>query len=389
MGKFSEPSLTERVLFPYTNVTSALSNKKGSGGQTDELLGPRSAEVATGKASSFVTPEATVRYDPATNSFTYEESEAAKQLRAQREARRQEIYANLNVIGPERTAELEQFKQSFYDELIRLTVDPQERADIQAGRAGTPAIERSARLRTEAGTQAIFAKEQLAQTELQNRVQTLGLLEDIGMNQQQLEQSALGLSTSEALNQRALQEARRSALLQADLTRGQLSASKKEGFMNQAGSVAGQIGSIALLKAISATCLHQDTLIATEQGPVRIGQIKVGQEVLSREGGISVLVPVLKVFETVLSEYPMPVVLVEFTDGSVLVGSHKHPLADGRVLGELAIGDMVESQKVADCRISSARVCVMHDILPDSETGEYLANGLWVKSMLKEVLCHG
>ena len=363
------------------------------------------------EAFTIESPESIITFDPAQNRYVISEPDAQRQLRESRLSARQGILDNLLTFGPERVAQLEQFEQTFFDELVNLTVDPAERQEIQAGRAGSPLLERVSRLRTQAGTQAILAKEDLAARDIQTRLQTLGLLEQgagaatsadlaraglgfgaagLGLQGEQLALGGAEIGQQDILNQRALGEARRNTLLQAELERSKILESGRQANLSAGtsalqtgGEVVAAITTAAVLKAMTATCLHEDTFITVDDVQVPIRYLKVGDLIDTIHAGRRQLRPIKERSEAILSLYPMPVLILEFADGTHLIASAKHRLGSGRLITSVWPGESVDTKRVVSVRTSMAEVCRMRDILPDSDTGLYLANGVWVESMLK------
>jgi len=70
-------------------------------------------------------------------------------------------------------------------------------------------------------------------------------------------------------------------------------------------------------------------------------------------------------------------------DGRELWGSPGHPLADGRPVGQLRPGNLLDGVKI----LSTSRVLygqpATYDLLPAGPTGMYWANGILMSSTLK------
>jgi hypothetical protein len=127
-------------------------------------------------------------------------------------------------------------------------------------------------------------------------------------------------------------------------------------------------------------CASPDTLIATADGERRIADVMSGDLVYSQNAASVVLVPVLRVARTQVHDHS--VVRLVLDDGSTLEISGPHPTADGRLLSDLAPGDELDGRRV----VTSEWIPYSHeftfDILPASETGSYLANGVWLGTTL-------
>jgi hypothetical protein len=111
-------------------------------------------------------------------------------------------------------------------------------------------------------------------------------------------------------------------------------------------------------------CCHPSVLVATPDGPRRIGDLTIGSPVYSLllDGRLTIA------FVTDCTREDKPI--HQFTQlGSVLI-SPTHPLADSQLVGTLTdrICELVDTQTV--------------DILVDSETGYYCVGYLWLGSTL-------
>jgi hypothetical protein len=73
---------------------------------------------------------------------------------------------------------------------------------------------------------------------------------------------------------------------------------------------------------------------------------------------------------------------VKLRDGTVLEISPGHPLTDGRTVGEVKAGQVIDGREV----VSSTLIPYLHthtfDILPGSPAGIYWANGVKIASTL-------
>jgi hypothetical protein len=98
--------------------------------------------------------------------------------------------------------------------------------------------------------------------------------------------------------------------------------------------------------------------------------------------GEKIAVPVLIASHT---EAPLNhhVVHLIFTDGRELFVSPGHPVADGRTAGSLQKGDALNNSIITKADLVLYDEPYTYDILPDSDTGMYFANGILLQSTLK------
>ena len=76
------------------------------------------------------------------------------------------------------------------------------------------------------------------------------------------------------------------------------------------------------------------------------------------------------------------VVELRLAHGVVLHVTPNHPTADGRTFGDLAAGDSLDGVKVIASRVIPFGQAFTYDILPDSDSGTYVAGGVLIGSAL-------
>lgn len=129
-------------------------------------------------------------------------------------------------------------------------------------------------------------------------------------------------------------------------------------------------------------CLAAADRIATPNGEVPVSQLRPGMLVWSIDGGRRVAAPI-----SVVGHTPTPlghrVIRVVLADGRAVVASPGHPTADGRRIGELKIGDLLDGSRVTVMDVMPYAGNTW-DLLPLSSTGEYWANGVLLASTLAD-----
>ncbi len=133
----------------------------------------------------------------------------------------------------------------------------------------------------------------------------------------------------------------------------------------------------------SPICLSSDVTIATLDGKKNVRSIHIGSLVWSLNAkGQKLAVPVVKIVKT-----PVPrshkVVHVVLQDGREVSASPGHPTSDRRTIDLLKVGDSLDGSKVVKKEILPYKDQFTYDLLPESETGIYFANGIPLKSTLK------
>lgn len=127
-------------------------------------------------------------------------------------------------------------------------------------------------------------------------------------------------------------------------------------------------------------CASPDTPIATASGDRAIRDLRVGDLVYSVDHDATVLVPIRQVNRTPVSHHR--VLRVEFGNGSKFEMSGGHPTAAGVPLSGLVVGQTIGGQRVTRITEIDYEHPFTYDILPDSETGSYFADGVLMGSTL-------
>lgn len=148
-------------------------------------------------------------------------------------------------------------------------------------------------------------------------------------------------------------------------------------------------GSIDILKKEQGfltcpICLAAGTLIDTPRGVVSVEDLQVGDSVwTTNEAGQRVPGTILK---TGSVQVPASHQMIHLTlnDGRELWASPGHPTSDGRTLGTLKVGDLLDGAQIMKLERGPYGGTATYDILPSGDTGFYWANGILMGSTLKK-----
>ena len=129
-------------------------------------------------------------------------------------------------------------------------------------------------------------------------------------------------------------------------------------------------------------CLAAGTRIDTPQGPVAVEDLRVGSPVWTMNAS-GERVPAT-ILETVRVAVPArhQMVHIVLSDGRQLWASPGHPTADGRALGHLKVGDLLNGARVTRLELLTYDGFTTYDLLPAGDTGFYWANGILIGSTL-------
>ncbi len=134
---------------------------------------------------------------------------------------------------------------------------------------------------------------------------------------------------------------------------------------------------------ICPICLAANTKISTPKGEINVTELKTGMEVYSIDSGGQKIVS--KIIKTTKTQAPSThkVVHLKLEDSRELWVSPNHPVVGGITAGELRRGDVYDDSIVTVAELVPYNSGFTYDLLPDSETGFYFANGIPMASTLK------
>lgn len=129
-------------------------------------------------------------------------------------------------------------------------------------------------------------------------------------------------------------------------------------------------------------CLASNTQISTPTGMINVKNISVGIRVFSvNKKGEKIISAILKISHTKAPKTHRVVHLV-LADKREAWISPNHLTTQDLPIGELRAGDMYDGSKVTLAQLVPYKETYTYDILPDSDTGFYWANGILLKSTL-------
>lgn len=128
-------------------------------------------------------------------------------------------------------------------------------------------------------------------------------------------------------------------------------------------------------------CLVADTLIDTPAGRTFVQDLRTGMYVWTELNGERVAVPIVSAHR-VDHHGARSQVRIVLDDGRSLTASPGHPVADGRPLGALVAGDLIDGARVIALHRMNADGGATYDVLPAGSTGRYWANGILLRSSL-------
>lgn len=132
-------------------------------------------------------------------------------------------------------------------------------------------------------------------------------------------------------------------------------------------------------------CLSAYTLIDTPHGATPVTTLNVGDSVYSQNITGERIVVAIRMINKVAIEAPHKMLRLSLADGRKVELTPAHPSASPALLtmDQHAIGDALDGNTIASKEYFDYNECYTYDILPQSKTAAYWANGILTGSTLK------
>ena len=129
-------------------------------------------------------------------------------------------------------------------------------------------------------------------------------------------------------------------------------------------------------------CLARGTRIATPDGSVAVEDVREGMRIWTLDEHGARVVATVERTGNMTAPSDHEVVHLVLDDGRELRASPAHPLADGRPLGSLSAGDVVDGALVMSAGREPYGFGTTFDLLPSGPSGLYWADGVLLQTTL-------
>ncbi len=139
----------------------------------------------------------------------------------------------------------------------------------------------------------------------------------------------------------------------------------------------------AATEPICPICLARATLIETPDGGVAVEDLRIGDSIWTLDASGRRIEGAVIALGSTVAPLNHRVVRLLLADGRSVTASPGHPLADGRDLGDLRVGDVVDGSVVASAVSVAYDGGRTFDLVVSGPTGTYLVDGIPLGSTLQ------
>ena len=129
-------------------------------------------------------------------------------------------------------------------------------------------------------------------------------------------------------------------------------------------------------------CLARGTMIDTPDGPMAVESLRIGAPIWTIDADGRRVAGTVIALGSVIAPLEHHVIRLRLADGRSVTASPGHPLADGRQLGTLGIGDIVDGSPITDLVSVPYTGGQTFDLVASGPTGIYFSDGIPLRTTL-------
>jgi hypothetical protein len=130
-------------------------------------------------------------------------------------------------------------------------------------------------------------------------------------------------------------------------------------------------------------CLSLGTRIATPRGPIAVEQLRIGDPIWTLDADGRPVAGTVIALGSTQAPADHHVLRLGLADGRSVTASPGHPLLDGRLLGDLHVGDVVDGSRITSLDLLPYSSGETFDLVASGPTGAYLAGGIALGTTLR------
>lgn len=139
---------------------------------------------------------------------------------------------------------------------------------------------------------------------------------------------------------------------------------------------------VAAGEPVCPICLARGTRIDTPDGSIAVQDLRLGDAIWTLDANGRRVAGTVIALGSTTAPADHHVIRLTLADGRSVTASPGHPLADGRTLGSLRLGDLVDGSPITDVETLPYAGGETFDLVASGATGSYFSDGVPLRSTL-------